>query len=170
MNLYHALTPLYPKSPVGGNRSRAQPHLQQLRQHQCGVAALVPLLALGELRAEDVHEDAAVVLDVVRLEAPHGGAERAPVHQRVQRAAQHCGVGGDRVSVHCSWGRVHCSSAPYAPRHNDRGLTSLRAAVRWHRWFEGKGLSTARASPPGPLSISYGHVGCLKARAFPPPV
>jgi hypothetical protein len=25
-------------------------------------------------------------------------------------------------------------------------------------------------SPPAPLSISYGHVGCLKARAFPPPV
>jgi hypothetical protein len=24
-------------------------------------------------------------------------------------------------------------------------------------------------NPPGPLSISYGHVGCLKARAFPPP-
>ena len=22
----------------------------------------------------------------------------------------------------------------------------------------------------GPLSISHGHVGCLKARAFPPPV
>jgi hypothetical protein len=27
-----------------------------------------------------------------------------------------------------------------------------------------------QAAPPGPLSISYGHVGCLKARAFPPPV
>jgi hypothetical protein len=37
-------------------------------------------------------------------------------------------------------------------------------------WFEGKGLSTSRVSPPAPLSISYGHVGCLKARAFPPPV
>jgi hypothetical protein len=36
--------------------------------------------------------------------------------------------------------------------------------------FEGKGVSTSRVSPPGPLSISYGHVGCLKARAFPPPV
>jgi hypothetical protein len=36
--------------------------------------------------------------------------------------------------------------------------------------FEGKGISTSRVSPPGPLSISYGHVGCLKARAFPPPV
>jgi hypothetical protein len=24
--------------------------------------------------------------------------------------------------------------------------------------------------PCEPLSISYGHVGCLKARAFPPPV
>jgi hypothetical protein len=32
------------------------------------------------------------------------------------------------------------------------------------------GLSTSRVSPPAPLSISYGHVGCLKARAFPPPV
>jgi hypothetical protein len=37
-------------------------------------------------------------------------------------------------------------------------------------WFEGKGVSTSRVRPPGPLSISYGHVGCLKARAFPPPV
>jgi hypothetical protein len=36
--------------------------------------------------------------------------------------------------------------------------------------FEGKGVSTSRVSPPGPLSMSYGHVGCLKARAFPPPV
>jgi hypothetical protein len=36
--------------------------------------------------------------------------------------------------------------------------------------FEGKGVSTSRVSPPGPLSISYGHVGCLKAEAFPPPV
>jgi hypothetical protein len=36
--------------------------------------------------------------------------------------------------------------------------------------FEGKGVSNSRVSPPGPLSISYGHVGCLKARAFPPPV
>jgi hypothetical protein len=35
-------------------------------------------------------------------------------------------------------------------------------------WFEGRGASTFRASPPGPLSIPYGHVGCLKARAFPP--
>jgi hypothetical protein len=40
-----------------------------------------------------------------------------------------------------------------------------------HRgWFEGSGVSTSRVSPPGPLSISYGHVGCLKARAFPPRV
>jgi hypothetical protein len=31
-------------------------------------------------------------------------------------------------------------------------------------WFEGKGVSTSRVSPPGPLSISYGHVGCLKGR------
>jgi hypothetical protein len=29
--------------------------------------------------------------------------------------------------------------------------------------------TTSRVSPPGPLSVSYGHVGCLKARAFPPP-
>ena len=36
--------------------------------------------------------------------------------------------------------------------------------------FEGKGLSTSRVSPPGPLSISYGHVRCLKAWPFPPPV
>jgi hypothetical protein len=36
--------------------------------------------------------------------------------------------------------------------------------------FEGEGVSTSRESPPGPLSISYGHVGCLKASAFPPPV
>jgi hypothetical protein len=36
--------------------------------------------------------------------------------------------------------------------------------------FEGEGVSTSRVSPPAPLSISYGHVGCLKARAFPPPV
>ena len=35
---------------------------------------------------------------------------------------------------------------------------------------EGEGVSTSRVSPPGPLSISYGHVGCLKAGAFPPPV
>ena len=33
------------------------------------------------------------------------------------------------------------------------------------------GVSTSRVceSPPGPLSISHGHVSCLKARAFPPP-
>jgi hypothetical protein len=35
--------------------------------------------------------------------------------------------------------------------------------------FEGKGVSTSRVSPAGPLSISYAHVGGLKARAFPPP-
>jgi hypothetical protein len=45
----------------------------------------------------------------------------------------------------------------------------------WHHlaasgWSEGKGVSSSRVSPPGPLSISYGHVGCLTARAFPPPV
>jgi hypothetical protein len=28
--------------------------------------------------------------------------------------------------------------------------------------FEGKGVSTSRVRLPGPLSISYGHVGCLK--------
>jgi hypothetical protein len=28
----------------------------------------------------------------------------------------------------------------------------------------------SRVSPPAPHSISYGHVGCLKARAFPPTV
>jgi hypothetical protein len=33
--------------------------------------------------------------------------------------------------------------------------------------FEGKGVYTSRVSPPGPLSISYGYVGCLKARACP---
>jgi hypothetical protein len=32
------------------------------------------------------------------------------------------------------------------------------------------GVSTSRVSPPGPLSIAYGHVGCVKASAFPPPV
>jgi hypothetical protein len=47
--------------------------------------------------------------------------------------------------------------------------------LEWHHlvgsgWFGGKDLTTSRVSPPGPLSISYGHVGCLKARAFPPPV
>jgi hypothetical protein len=31
-------------------------------------------------------------------------------------------------------------------------------------------LSTSRVSPPSPLSISYGHGGCLKARHFPPRV
>jgi hypothetical protein len=36
--------------------------------------------------------------------------------------------------------------------------------------FEGRGVSTSRESPPAPLSISYGRVGSLKARAFPPPV
>jgi hypothetical protein len=30
--------------------------------------------------------------------------------------------------------------------------------------------AVSRVSPPGPLSISYGHVGCLNTRAFPPPV
>jgi hypothetical protein len=34
--------------------------------------------------------------------------------------------------------------------------------------LEGKGVSTSRVSPPGPLSISYGHVGCFKTRASPP--
>jgi hypothetical protein len=29
--------------------------------------------------------------------------------------------------------------------------------------FEGKGVSTSRVSPPGPLSVSFGHVGCWKA-------
>jgi hypothetical protein len=33
-----------------------------------------------------------------------------------------------------------------------------------------KGVSTSRVSPPGALSISYGHMGCWKTRAFPPPV
>jgi hypothetical protein len=33
-----------------------------------------------------------------------------------------------------------------------------------------KGVSTSRVSPPGPLSISSGHVGCSNARAFPPTV
>ena len=44
--------------------------------------------------------------------------------------------------------------------------------ITWsHRgWMEGEGVSTSRVSPPAPLSISYGHVGCSKARAFPPPV
>ena len=42
------------------------------------------------------------------------------------------------------------------------------AGFTWsHRgWFEGKGVSTS----PGPLSISYAHVGCLKARASPGPL
>jgi hypothetical protein len=35
--------------------------------------------------------------------------------------------------------------------------------------FECKGVSISSVSPPGPLSISYGHVGCVNARAFPPP-
>jgi hypothetical protein len=36
--------------------------------------------------------------------------------------------------------------------------------------FEGRGVSSSRVSPPGPLSISFGHVGCLTAGAFPAPV
>jgi hypothetical protein len=36
-------------------------------------------------------------------------------------------------------------------------------------WHHSEGFVAPRVSPPGPLSISYGHVGCLKARAFPPP-
>ena len=45
--------------------------------------------------------------------------------------------------------------------------------LEWHRaagrilgLFDGKSVCTSRMSPPGPLLISYGHVGCLKARAF----
>jgi hypothetical protein len=50
------------------------------------------------------------------------------------------------------------------PIHQVRAPTS-----RLHRErFEGKGVSTSCVSPPGPLSISYDHVGCLKARAFQP--
>jgi hypothetical protein len=53
-------------------------------------------------------------------------------------------------------------------------LSSIRqaqsSAYRIRGWFEGEGVSTSRVSPPGPLSISYGHVGCVKARACPPPV
>jgi hypothetical protein len=68
-------------------------------------------------------------------------------------------------------------------RHSDertptRGVSASRVEptrstlnIIWARGlFEGKGVSTSRVSPPGPLSISHGHVGCLKARAFPPPV
>jgi hypothetical protein len=58
-----------------------------------------------------------------------------------------------------------------------RGVSTSRERTRPTRniiWscglFDIKGLSVSRVSPPGPLSISYGHVGCSKARAFPPPV
>jgi hypothetical protein len=46
------------------------------------------------------------------------------------------------------------------------------AAYQHELQRQGKGIytSTSRESPPGPLSISYGHVDGLKARAFPPPV
>jgi hypothetical protein len=30
--------------------------------------------------------------------------------------------------------------------------------------FEGKGVCTSRVSPPGPLSISYGHVGLFAGK------
>jgi hypothetical protein len=62
-------------------------------------------------------------------------------------------------------------------RFEDKGVSTLpceptRSSLNiiWScGLFEGEGVSTSRVSPPpGPLSISYGHVGCLKTRAFPP--
>jgi hypothetical protein len=63
-------------------------------------------------------------------------------------------------------GRLCC-----APSQNcdHRPPACSKAAVITHR-VALKGLCTSRVSAPGALSISYGHVGCLKARAFPPPV
>jgi hypothetical protein len=57
----------------------------------------------------------------------------------------------------------------YAPPRFHLGAAP--ASITWSQrgWFEGGGVSTSRVSPPGPLSTPYGHVGCLKARAFPPP-
>jgi hypothetical protein len=66
-----------------------------------------------------------------------------------------------------------CSTRWEATRGQLKAVAySVASSISWsHRgWFETKGVSTSRVSPPGPLSMSYGHVGCLKARAFPPPV
>jgi hypothetical protein len=56
-------------------------------------------------------------------------------------------------------------------RRRRRGLS---VNARWNgSWSIGGGLigpSTSKVIPPTPLSISYGHVCCLKTRAFPPPV
>jgi hypothetical protein len=72
------------------------------------------------------------------------------------------------ISARRYWGSSVASAARSA-------LSVLCATLNVIIWscglFEGKGVSTSRVSPPGPLSVSsYGHVGCLKARAFPPPV
>jgi hypothetical protein len=79
---------------------------------------------------------------------------------------------------------THCIALKYAELTkrrerraiaNPRGApTPPRSTLHLTTWscgrFEGKGVSTSRVSPPGALSISYGHVGCLKAGSFPPPV
>jgi hypothetical protein len=56
-----------------------------------------------------------------------------------------------------------------APRRDSP--SSLRHFVRVTAGVTSKGrFHLPCEPPPGPLSISYGHVRCLKARAFPPPV
>ena len=56
---------------------------------------------------------------------------------------------------------------PRAPRSSRVALVRFHTPRVFYQWPR---ISTSRVSPPGVLSISYGHVGCLKARAFPPPV
>jgi hypothetical protein len=69
-----------------------------------------------------------------------------------------------------SYGHVGClKPGAFPPRACEPTSSSLN--IIWSRGlFEARGLSTSRVSPPGPLSTSYGYVGCLKPGAFPPRV
>jgi hypothetical protein len=61
-----------------------------------------------------------------------------------------------------SYGHVGCLKARAFPPPCESTRSTLN--IIWScGLFEGKGVSTSRVSPPGPLSILYSHVGCLKA-------
>ena len=69
----------------------------------------------------------------------------------------------ERVELPCG-SRWHPKGVFHLPCEPTRSTLNIICSCGL---FEGMGVSTSRVSPPGPLSISYGHVGCLKASAFP---